>query len=326
MLSFSKLLKKVAVLSFVFTLLLNVSTVWAALPGNVNTYNVNIRSRGSTNSVVLGGAFQGESVTIWGTESNFYRVSISGHAHAYIFSDYVTPVVTPGRVNASGVNIRTAPNLSGGVIRQAAEGEQLLVLDMVDDWYVIDHNGSVAFVNADFLDVGQGRAGDPTRATRTSATPAAPPAAPVYQPAPALQQYVHTAAQTDWVHPHEKAADIISFSKQFLGTPYQWGGTNLQTGVDCSGFVFSVMRNFGIQLGRSSRCMAHDGHSISRSELMPADLVFFSENGSVISHVGIYIGNNYYIHSSSGRTSGVIITSLSSDWSRRTFHSARRIL
>lgn len=319
--SLSKLLRKIAVGGLVFTLLLNATPVWAALPGNVNTYNVNIRSRSSTGSEVLGGAFQGESVTIWGTENDFYRVTIGNHRHAYIFSDYVTPSVTIGRVNTSGVNVRMSPGLSGGVIRQAAEGEQFSVVNMVEDWYVIDHNGSVAFVNRDFLDVGQNRATPPV-----ASAPAAPVSA-VYQPAPALQQYVQTpTTQTDWQHPHEKAAEIISFSKQFLGTPYQWGGTDLRNGVDCSGFVFSVMRNFGIQLGRSSRDMAHNGHSISRSELMPADLVFFSENGSVISHVGIYIGNNYYIHSSSGRTMGVIITSLSSDWSRRTFHSARRIL
>ena len=69
------------------------------------------------------------------------------------------------------------------------------------------------------------------------------------------------------------------------------------SGVDCSGFVYSVYKNFGITLSRSSSGMySSNGVSVVKSELMPGDLLFFNTNGSGISHVGMYIGNNQYIH------------------------------
>lgn len=122
----------------------------------------------------------------------------------------------------------------------------------------------------------------------------------------------------------KKGTEIVNFSKQYLGTPYVWGGTNLTSGVDCSGFVYSVYKNFGITLNRSSKGMyASNGISVSKSELKPGDLLFFNTGGGGVSHVGMYIGNGEYIHAA---TVNVKISNLYDSYSTRTYVGAKRIL
>lgn len=121
-----------------------------------------------------------------------------------------------------------------------------------------------------------------------------------------------------------KAEKIVDYSKQFIGTPYVWGGTNLKTGVDCSGFVYSVYKDFGISLQRSSASMySQNGNPVSKSDLKSGDLVFFNTSGRGVSHVGMYVGNGQYIHSGN---SGVEIANLYSDYASRTYVGAKRIL
>ncbi len=127
--------------------------------------------------------------------------------------------------------------------------------------------------------------------------------------------------------PSSKANEVISYAKQFLGTPYVWGGTDLEKGVDCSGYVFAVMQKFGVTLNRNSASMTSNGVPVKKSELAPGDLVFFdTDRNGGISHVGIYIGNDQYIHSSSGNKSGVIISDITDSYSQTTYVTARRVL
>jgi len=92
------------------------------------------------------------------------------------------------------------------------------------------------------------------------------------------------------------AGSILKTAFSQVGRPYRFGGTSPQTGFDCSGFVGWVYGQSGIQLPRSSREMISQGQAVARPELVPGDLVFFGRKKSV-THVGIYTGNNRYIHS-----------------------------
>ncbi|KUO78696.1 MAG: hydrolase [Desulfosporosinus sp. BRH_c37] len=119
------------------------------------------------------------------------------------------------------------------------------------------------------------------------------------------------------------AQKILSFAAQFLGTRYVWGGTTPSPGFDCSGYVQYVYRNSGISLNRTSEQQFNNGVSVSRSGLLPGDLVFFHTYSSGASHVGIYVGNNTMINSSSGGVSYDDMTD--SYWSVR-YLGARRVL
>ncbi len=91
--------------------------------------------------------------------------------------------------------------------------------------------------------------------------------------------------------------EIAAFAKQFVGNPYKSGGTSLTNGADCSGFVQSVFKHFGIKLPRGAGSQSKVGVKVPYNKLEPGDLVFYSNGSSKVSHVAIYIGNGKIIHS-----------------------------
>jgi cell wall-associated NlpC family hydrolase len=119
------------------------------------------------------------------------------------------------------------------------------------------------------------------------------------------------------------AQQVLSYAAQFLGTQYVWGGTTPSPGFDCSGYVQYVFQHAGISLDRTSEEQFNNGVSVSRSELLPGDIVFFHTYSSGASHVGIYVGNNTMINSSNGGVSYDDMTN--SYWSAR-YLGARRVV
>lgn len=119
-----------------------------------------------------------------------------------------------------------------------------------------------------------------------------------------------------------KTQRLLTTAKNYIGTPYQWGGTT-PSGFDCSGFTQYVFAKNGITLPRVSRDQYNIGTPVSFNNLQPGDLVFFSlsSNGQV-SHVGIYLGDNQFISSTSSK--GVIISSFSPYW-KNAYVGAKRV-
>ncbi len=123
---------------------------------------------------------------------------------------------------------------------------------------------------------------------------------------------------------------IINFGKQYLNTPYRYGGSTPR-GFDCSGFTSHVFRNFGYNLGRSSRDQAANLPSISKSNLQTGDLVFFEGNrkNGVIGHVGIVTesfgdGSFKFIHSST--SDGIVVTKSSEPYYASRYLRAGRVI
>ena len=116
-------------------------------------------------------------------------------------------------------------------------------------------------------------------------------------------------------------SSVVDYATQFVGNPYVWGGTSLTNGADCSGFVQSVMKNFGISLPRTSRDQGNAGRGISSGEMRPGDLVFYTGSNGVINHVAMYIGNGQVVHASNKKT-GIKISS----WNYRTPARIRNVL
>lgn len=95
-----------------------------------------------------------------------------------------------------------------------------------------------------------------------------------------------------------KASELVVNAMAFLGTPYKWGGSNFETGFDCSGFVKAIYeQTAGLVLPRRAEQQATSGQKIDAAELQPGDLVFFNTMRRAFSHVGIYVGGGKFIHS-----------------------------
>jgi cell wall-associated NlpC family hydrolase len=124
--------------------------------------------------------------------------------------------------------------------------------------------------------------------------------------------------------------NIISFSKQYLGTPYRYSGTT-SSGFDCSGFVGHLFKSKGVDLPRNSSAMAKVGEAVEKSNLKPGDLVFFKGRGrrSGVGHVGMVVQANdssvLMVHSSTSR--GVVVEDITkSAYFKKRFIKAKRVM
>jgi len=127
---------------------------------------------------------------------------------------------------------------------------------------------------------------------------------------------------------HATSSDDVSmYAVSLVGSPYRLGGTSPQTGLDCSGFVGHVFKQTaGILLPRDSRAISETAQPLSLSELLPGDLVFFNTLNRSYSHVGIYLGDDRFVHAASSRTGGVMVSSLGDRYWRERFDGARRVI
>ncbi len=200
-------------------------------------------------------------------------------------------------VNAgvTGLNVRTKPNTNAKIITRVNGGEKLRVSKEVviskDDptsqrWVEVklvdDENANaVAYVSADYVTL-------------------------AYEQTWAVEYTPYGPGVSDF------RVALCDYAKQFIGTPYVWGGDSLTKGIDCSGYVKKIYAKFGIETPRNSRAMAKEyaANEISIDELKPGDLIFYGKVAeNYINHVGMYIGNGQVIHSSTNYK-GVAISSI----------------
>lgn len=214
---------------------------------------------------------------------------ISGSVEGYVSTGYLligdaaekyanTIVKELATVTADGLKMRMAPSLEAEVYDMVAYGEELEVLEKLDGWVAVEFDGQKVFVSADYVSV--------DRKLKTALN---------------MTEFLYGEGVSD------VRVEICEYAKQFLGNPYVWGGTSLTKGADCSGFVLSIYKKFGVSLPHSSRAQANCGTKIKVSEMKPGDLVFYS-NGRRINHVAMYIGGGQVIHASSPKT-GIRISS-----------------
>ncbi len=121
------------------------------------------------------------------------------------------------------------------------------------------------------------------------------------------------------------ASELVVNAMGFLGVPYKRGGSTVETGFDCSGFVRSIYeQSIGLILPRRAEQQAAATQNIEKSELKPGDLVFFNTMRRAFSHVGIYVGEGRFIHSPKPGAE-VRVENMSVDYWARRFDGARRV-
>jgi cell wall-associated NlpC family hydrolase len=192
------------------------------------------------------------------------------------------------------INVRRGPSTSNSVVTKV-KGGKAEVLDKWGDWYKLKFQyGTVGWVRNDFLNLpGVER---PTREKSETVIASAP--------------------DTD------KSENVIQAAKNMRGTRYVWGGISSR-GTDCSGFTLQIFRKNGISLPRTAREQVHCGVPVKRADLQPGDLIFFKAK-SYVSHVGISLGGNRFIHASSGGRK--VMESTLSGWYSSKYYSARRVI
>jgi hypothetical protein len=124
-----------------------------------------------------------------------------------------------------------------------------------------------------------------------------------------------------------RTVDLLEFGRiiqSYLGTPYNGQGKSLE-GIDCSQFTLEVYEKFiGMELQRTAADQFLTGTAIDLKNIRYGDMIFFRINGNIVSHVGIFIGFNEFIHSS--KSSGIIISNLGDDYWKDKLAGARRVL
>ncbi|KAB2923581.1 MAG: NlpC/P60 family protein [Dechloromonas sp.] len=143
----------------------------------------------------------------------------------------------------------------------------------------------------------------------------------------AAEQGGQSDAQTSFLERYTNAAqDVILQGLKLVGVRYRLGGNDEDSGLDCSGFVRLVFKDsIGTLLPRTAREMSEVGQRIDSSQLKPGDLVFFNTMRRAFSHVGIYLGDNHFMHAP--RTGAEVrVESMDSSYWMKRYNGARRIL
>ncbi len=208
-------------------------------------------------------------------------------------------------VNTDKLNVRSGPTTDSKIWTQISKEDRYTVLDQLDGWVQIE------------LDTGDSEEGEETDkafiATRDNNVEVRYALTEAIKFSPVEERANQQAALR---------SKVVNYALQFVGNRYVWGGTNPNTGADCSGFVQYVLRNAaGVSLPRTSREQAKAGRAVTSSEMLPGDLIFYTNSSGVVNHVAMYIGNGQIVHAAS-RRSGIKI----STWNYRKPKTIRRFL
>jgi cell wall-associated NlpC family hydrolase len=138
----------------------------------------------------------------------------------------------------------------------------------------------------------------------------------------AAPAHAQSAAAKAW----SGAQDVAMYALGLIGVSYKFGGNSPDGGLDCSGLVRHVFEEVtGVSLPRTAKEMSKVGAKVSAAELQPGDLVFFNTRRFAFSHVGIYLGDNRFVHAPS-RGSDVRIASIDQSYWQKHFNGARRVI
>jgi len=128
--------------------------------------------------------------------------------------------------------------------------------------------------------------------------------------------------EADWP---DQAREVLVYALRLNGIRYQYGGNTPESGFDCSGFVRYVFQQASnLNLPHSAKAISQIGQSIPRNQLQAGDLVFFNTLSSAFSHVGIYLGNNRFIHAPTSG-GGVRVEDMQKSYWQNRFDGAQRI-
>lgn len=299
--------------------------------GVCTTSVLNLRKEASTSSEVLGYIRKDEKVMITGVQGSWYQVtaSIDGAAvNGYAHKDYIK---VDGSQSGSGqnqiidvnesvwattaVNIRKEANTSSGIITVLAKNDSVTRTGVVSNgWSRVDFNGQTGYIHNDYITTVNPNPSENTQ-----------PETPESNSEEQKPEENTNQSQTEETKPEESKPEtnlppegssgitgvtgeqIAAYALQWVGYPYVWGGNNLSTGVDCSGFTQQVYLHYGISLNRSADAQKVNGIRIASPAEAKAGDLFFYGSSSYADHVALYTGEGTVVHASSPSV-GIIVS------------------
>lgn len=243
-----------------------------------------------------------------------------------------------GIVIGDEVRFRKVDSLSGDIYGFFYHGVIVEVLEEGPQWTQIDFGGTVGYIASQYIRIGTPTSEELVAAENAfyiSAYQSAPasPAQPTQQAAAqpekqsAVRSETQSATQTQAWNTKDVIDGILATALSCEGITYRSGGASPWQGFDCSGFTYYVFGQNGISLSRTASAQYLQGTSVSKSDLQPGDLLFFTNEDSWpnVGHVGIYLGDGKLIHASTGHWE-IHIADLYSQWFVTNYIGARRIV
>ena len=249
--------------------------------------NLNIRKEANTSAPVVGKMTNYAACEILGEENGFYKVE-TGNAEGYVSMDYIitgeealaiaqTEAKYIATVITETLRVRTEPTTESKVISTISKDEEFYILEELDGWFKVELTNFQGYISKDYVKA--------EMKLKTGNT---------------MKELTYGNGISD------TRVNLVNFALQYVGGRYVWGGERLGVGVDCSGFTMKVYEQFGVKLPHYSAAQPSYGTRISKSELKPGDLIFYSSSNR-IDHVAIYIGNGQIVHAASTKA-GIIIS------------------
>lgn len=295
--------------------------------GFVTASALRMRSEPNTASTTITTAPKNDCVVVISKEGEWYKVNYNLQI-GYMHQDYLKVLTVEnaelgyGKVTGSRVNMRSGPSTSYKAVDVAASGDKAYIIGLNQGWYKVIYESHICYIRSDYLELTEypyenQKSPNSPKFYRLGKSLGIAPSASALNGSTSSGNAGSSATITD-------GQAIVNKAKQYLGTPYVWGGAS-PNGFDCSGFVYYVLKTLGYPSYRMLVDQYNQGTYVSKANLQPGDIVFFHGTyGSGISHAGIYAGNGQFIHAPNSR-SVVSYSDLSSGYWANHFYGARRM-